>query len=112
MMQWPYGKGELALKTLNQNFGMNITDYAYVNYSDFVEAIDYIGGIYVDVSAEERDHINTAYNSWHRYYGHYIPKVKETGLVFAKVLEHAGVYGRNQAGKDAFLCFVDHVNKC
>ena len=34
---------------------------------------------------------------------------KETGLVFAKVLEHAGVYTRNAEGKAAFLRFLDGV---
>ena len=34
---------------------------------------------------------------------------KETGLVFAKVLEHAGVYARNAAGKAAFLRFLSTV---
>ena len=36
---------------------------------------------------------------------------KEIGIVFSKVLEHAGVYKRNDAGKAAFLRFVDYVNK-
>ena len=35
---------------------------------------------------------------------------KETGLVFAKVLEHAGVYERNAEGKAAFLRFLDSVH--
>lgn len=34
---------------------------------------------------------------------------QETGLVFAKVLEHAGVYGRNKTGRAAFLRFVRQV---
>ena len=34
---------------------------------------------------------------------------KETGLVFAKVLEHAGVYARTPAGKEAFLRFLRQV---
>lgn len=33
----------------------------------------------------------------------------ETGVVFAKVLEHAGVYKRNQEGKAAFLRFLDTI---
>ena len=33
----------------------------------------------------------------------------ETGLVFAKVLEHAGVYKRTQEGQDAFLRFLRQV---
>ncbi len=34
---------------------------------------------------------------------------KETGLVFAKVLEHAGVYKRTPEGKEAFLRFLRTV---
>ena len=34
---------------------------------------------------------------------------KETGLVFAKVLEHAGVYARTPEGKEAFLRFLRKV---
>ena len=36
---------------------------------------------------------------------------KEIGIVFSKVLEHAGVYKRTPEGKEAFLRFADHVNK-
>ena len=34
---------------------------------------------------------------------------KETGLVFAKVLEHAGVYARTPEGKEAFLKFLGTI---
>ena len=34
---------------------------------------------------------------------------KETGLVFAQVLEHAGVYKRDKAGRDAFLRFLHTI---
>ena len=34
---------------------------------------------------------------------------KETGLVFAQVLEHAGVYKRTPQGKEAFLRFLEQV---
>ena len=33
----------------------------------------------------------------------------ETGKVFAKVLEHAGVYARTPEGKEAFLRFLENV---
>ena len=35
----------------------------------------------------------------------------EIGLVFAQVLEHAGVYKRNDEGKAAFMRFVNEVNR-
>jgi UDPglucose--hexose-1-phosphate uridylyltransferase len=34
---------------------------------------------------------------------------KETGLVFLKVLEHAGVYKRNQEGQEAFMRFIEKI---
>lgn len=35
---------------------------------------------------------------------------EEVGRIFAKVLEHAGVYKRNEEGRTAFLRFVEYVN--
>ncbi|SDA24187.1 UDPglucose--hexose-1-phosphate uridylyltransferase [Ruminococcus sp. YE71] len=35
---------------------------------------------------------------------------EEIGIVFAKVLEHAGVYKRTNEGRQAFMRFIDHVN--
>ena len=34
---------------------------------------------------------------------------KETGLVFARVLEHCGVYPRTQTGREAFLRFLNTI---
>lgn len=34
---------------------------------------------------------------------------KETGIVFSKVLEHAGVYKRDEAGKAAFMRFLETI---
>jgi UDPglucose--hexose-1-phosphate uridylyltransferase len=36
---------------------------------------------------------------------------KEIGIVFSKVLEHAGVYKRDRDGKATFERFIDSVNK-
>lgn len=81
---WAYGHAKLAVKTLNKNFGLNITDYAYINFNEFVDAIDYMGGVYVDLTEAERVHLNKSYNAWYQYYGKYIPKVEDTGRVLLK----------------------------
>ncbi len=36
---------------------------------------------------------------------------KEVGLVFARVLEHAGVYKTDTEGREAFMRFVNYVNE-
>lgn len=55
---WAYGHAKLALKTINQAYGMNITDYVYVNFEQFIEVIDYIGGVSVHVNQLELEAIN------------------------------------------------------
>ncbi len=53
-----YAKGgpTLAINTLNQNFGLNITEYATINFSGMSKIIDAVGGIEVELtSAEVKD---------------------------------------------------------
>lgn len=57
-----WGGAKLAVKTLNQNFGMNITDYVYVNFFEFVELVDHVGGIMIDVNASEANIMNKKYS--------------------------------------------------
>ena len=77
---WAYGKANLAIKTINQNFGMNITDYVYVNFFEFADIIDYVGGVNIDVSAAEKQVMNTHYVSWIQRYGIDCPRVTQTGM--------------------------------
>ena len=58
---YAYGKAPLIVKTLNKNYNMNITDYAYINFFEFVELVDLVGGVDVDVSADEKRVMNTYY---------------------------------------------------
>lgn len=49
-----YGDAQLAVKTINQNFGTNITEYATINFDGMAQIIDAAGGVTVDVSEAER----------------------------------------------------------
>lgn len=49
---------ELAVRVLNQNFNLDITDYVTVRFIQLANIIDALGGVYVDVNAQERDVIN------------------------------------------------------
>lgn len=66
---YAYGGAELTLQTVNQNFGLNITRYALVDYDSFPELIDLIGGVTIDVTAEEAAQINR--NMQEVYYRRY-----------------------------------------
>lgn len=55
---YAFGGAQLAVKTLNQNFNMNITDYVSINFAKLGKAIDMLGGIDIEVTEEERAHLN------------------------------------------------------
>ena len=50
---YAYGGPELAIKTLNQNFRLDISEYATVNFFGMAEIIDVIGGIEVELTENE-----------------------------------------------------------
>ncbi|MEG2429653.1 MAG: LCP family protein, partial [Oscillospiraceae bacterium] len=53
-----YGGAQLAVKTLNQNFNLNISEYASVNFSQMAKIIDAVDGIQIDITEAERKEIN------------------------------------------------------
>ena len=55
---YAFGGPTLAIKTLNQNFGLNIEDFVSVNFSTLPEIIDTVGGVEVTITDEEVSHIN------------------------------------------------------
>lgn len=67
---YAFGKSTLAVKTLNKNFNLEITDYVTVNFYGFSRIIDYIGGVEIDVDKKEMNHLNS----------YIIPKLRKTGL--------------------------------
>ena len=55
---YAYGGAELAIQTLNENFGMDVTDYVTVNFGSLADIIDEMGGVTIDVTEDERFQIN------------------------------------------------------
>lgn len=59
---YAFGGHELALKTLNENFDLNIKDFATVNFSSLPKIIDAVGGIELDIRSDELQYINNYIN--------------------------------------------------
>ena len=55
---YAYGGPELAVKTINQNYKLDIRDYVAVNFTQMAKIIDAIGGLDVELSREEAKHAN------------------------------------------------------
>ncbi|MGN0519662.1 MAG: LCP family protein [Candidatus Fimenecus sp.] len=86
---YAFGGAQLAIKTINQNFSMNITDYATVNFYKMAEAIDLLGGIDIEVTEAERVHLNDIGDDENPNFGY----LNESGMVHLTG-EQAVVYAR------------------
>ncbi len=58
-VSYPRGGGELAMRTVNKNFDMNIEYYATINFYGLASIIDAIGGIDIEMTRQEAAAINT-----------------------------------------------------
>lgn len=55
---YAYGGPTLAIKTINENFGLNIKDYVTVNFDNLAEIIDDLGGVSIDIKPYEVEEVN------------------------------------------------------
>jgi LCP family protein required for cell wall assembly len=61
------GGEQLAMRTVNQAFGLNITRYAAIDFEGFSHLIDSVGGVRVNVSKAEMQQINAGVKkTWKR----------------------------------------------
>ena len=63
-----FGGPELMMRTVNQNFGLNIMHYAQVDYVALVRIVDALGGVEIDITDAERGRINTVIKSLGRVF--------------------------------------------
>lgn len=56
---YAYGKEALSIKTINSNFNMNLTEYVTINFEGLKNVIDRVGGIYLNLSNEEMQYVNS-----------------------------------------------------
>lgn len=55
---YSWGGAELALKTLNENLDLNLTEFVTVNFDSMSEAVDALGGIDMEITEAELQYIN------------------------------------------------------
>ena len=77
---YAFGKAQLAIKTLNENFDLNIEDFVAVNFSSLPKIIDKIGGIELDIDSEELKYINGYINNINSINKTNSPAISSTGL--------------------------------
>ncbi len=75
-----FGGPALAVKTLNQNFGLDIKDYAIVNFNNMVKVIDALGGVRMDVPEKYMYEVNRIIRASEEERGVYTEPITQSGV--------------------------------
>ena len=55
---YAYGGPELTMRTLNENFGLNLTKYVVVDFAALADIINALGGVDIQLTSAEQEQIN------------------------------------------------------
>lgn len=77
---YAFGGPQLAIKTLNENFDLNIENFASVNFETLPKIIDKVGGIELDIDADELKYINSYIANLNSINGTNEPSIASAGL--------------------------------
>lgn len=77
---YAYGGAQLTLKTFNENFGLNIEEFASVDFTTLPKVIDILGGVEINVTPEEFNDVNNVIFEDNRTYDKSTPYLQEPGL--------------------------------
>lgn len=77
---YSFGGPQGAIAMLNKNLDLDIEDYVAVNFNALVNVIDAVGGIDIDITEEERVHLNNYAVETSEVVGQKKVEVEESGL--------------------------------
>lgn len=120
------GKEQLALKTINKTFDLNLKEYVTINISAMYDIINELGGVEVNIKKEEMNYINEYVDMFYKFSGKPTVKVKKYGKVTltgeqaaAHVKERKagpnsatnehGDYGRTRRQRDVFTAMLNKI---
>jgi polyisoprenyl-teichoic acid--peptidoglycan teichoic acid transferase len=76
---YAYGGPKLAMKTINENFGLNIKEYCTLDFFTMAKVIDILGGVRVEVKADEIKYLNAYVGQISAITHKKIQKIKKAG---------------------------------
>ena len=83
---YSHGGAELTMRTLNENFGFNITKYVVVDFTTLSDLVNAIGGVDIAITEKEQTEINkNVLDSWRvfRKLGYSDKDTRELSLNFS-----------------------------
>lgn len=82
-INYAFAKGgeQLAVKTINQTFDLNLSEYVTINISAMYDIINQLGGVEVEITKEEMKWINEYVDMFYEFSGKPVKKVTKYGKV-------------------------------
>ena len=93
---YSYGREQLAIQTINNNFELAIDEYVTINFSGIINVVNSIGGINLKVTKGERDFINTRIKESYALSGNKKVSLKKYGDSVHLNGEQALAHARNR----------------
>lgn len=120
------GREQLAIKTINENFGLNLKEYVTINISEMYGIINELGGVELEITKEEMNWINQYVDMFYEFSGNPVKKVTKYGKVtltgeqaaahvkermagFSNEMEEHGDYGRTRRQRDVFVSMLNKI---
>lgn len=117
---YAYGKETLALKTINENFGLNISEYVTINFKGLINIINKIGGIELEITKAEMNYINEHVSESYQLTKKPVQKLSSYGkvtLTGEQALTHArnrtvgNDFVREERQRDVITAVMEKVSK-
>lgn len=117
---YAYGKEQLALKTINENFGLNISEYITINFTGLINIINKIGGIELEITKAEMDYINAHVGESYSLTKNPVEKLSDYGkikLTGEQALTHSrnrtvgNDFTREERQRDVITAVMEKVSK-
>ncbi len=118
-----YAKGgaKQAINMLNMNLDLAITDFVAVGFKGVMDAVDAVGGVYVDIDSEELKHINNYQISISENLKTSYTEVKKTGYqklnglqatAYCRIRQTGGSdFKRTERQREVLMAILDEAQK-
>jgi LCP family protein required for cell wall assembly len=117
-----YAKGgaKQAINMLNMNLDLAITDFVAVGFKGVIDAVDAVGGIYIDISAAELEHINNYQISIAENLKTVYTPIKETGyqkvdgiqaMAYCRIRHSDNDFKRTERQREVLTAVLEEAKK-
>ncbi|AUM88661.1 LytR family transcriptional regulator [Clostridium botulinum] len=118
---YAYGGPELAIKTINSNFKLNIRDFVAVDFYGLEKIIDTVGGVEIPVRSDEIKYINSYMQGTAKVENKAVQEVQNPGLqnlngmqavAYARIrYTSGGDYERTERQRTVLTAIMNKIKK-